>query len=225
MGDVILSLPFIKQMGGAKILYLEDFPEYFFNKEAHNFLIPLLKAQDFIGEIRTWSGEEVDYDLDKFRSIMNVRYHGTLAGSYFEFFEKPNDVDFHNKPWIEIPDMRLAMPFDGITLVSRTIYLHDREQKNQFYVDLLADQNVKPVFVGTMEEHSIFMGLYGQIPYYPLNNALELALILKHSGHLVANQSLIYAVAEALKIKVHLEKRNDAAKGDCMFERENLHYI
>jgi len=63
------------------------------------------------------------------------------------------------------------------------------------------------------------------IAYKPVNNALEMATIIKQAELCVMNQSMPLVIAEGLKKTIHLELRHDNAKPDCMFDRPNLFYI
>lgn len=226
MGDVIMSLPFIKNMGGAKTFYLSDQNSWGFSRGLHEFMKPLLEVQDYIGEVQTWANQPINYDLDEFRTIMNSSFHETMPGCYFRKFGQPEEMDFQTKPWVTVPDIELSRSFYNTIIVSRTPHLHGRDTNNSVYTSLLNTPDREIVFLGTENEYAEFKNLYGdKLDYHPVSNALELAVALKQSGQLFANQSLIYSIAESLKITIHLEKRMDIAATDCMFKRNNLFYI
>lgn len=226
MGDVIMSLPFIKCMGGARTFYQSNQNSWGFNEHLHEFMKPLLETQEYIGEVKTWANEPINYDLDEFRSVMNTSYNDTMPGAYFVKFNQPIEFDYEKKPWVTVPDINLNRDFHNTIIISRTPYLHGRETENPVYKNLLNMRDREFVFLGTEQEHDAFENLYQcKIEYYPVSNALEIAIALKQSGQLFANQSLIYSIAESLKITTHLEKRMDGAATDCMFRRNNLFYI
>lgn len=84
-GDLVYALPTLLSLternGGPANLYLQvDAPAAFYagcvhpagnvmmNKEIAEALIPLLSAQPGIATCKVWEGEDIDVDLDLFRS-------------------------------------------------------------------------------------------------------------------------------------------------------------
>ena len=63
-------------MGGGK-LYLQ-LGEYL-DETGFQFIRSLLEWQPYIKEVVKWSGEPVDYDLDRFREIMNRSHQRSLC--------------------------------------------------------------------------------------------------------------------------------------------------
>jgi len=223
LGDIIWSLPFIKAMGGGK-LYLQ-FGQYL-DEAGFNFLKPLLEYQPYITEVIKWSGEPVDYDLDRFREIMNTSHQRSLPESYFVVFGKELPRHFQYGPWLIAPDLPHFKSSVIISRVERGLH-GSRPIHNPFYDDLVR-RNLQrnSYFVGLDVEWRRFMEEYQcNIAYKPVNTALEMASIIDQAELCVMNQSMPSVIAEGLKKTLHLELRHDIAKPDCMFDRPNLFYI
>jgi len=92
LGDIIYSLPLIRSLGGG-ILYLnpgkplpvpiDGIPtRKFTSRKTLGMIRPLLKAQPYLVDVREWNGEEVDYELDRFRNHGLDLMHTNLAEAY-----------------------------------------------------------------------------------------------------------------------------------------------
>ena len=222
LGDIVWSLNFIRAMGGGK-LYLQ-LGEYL-DETGFQFIRPLLEWQSYITEVVRWSGEPVDYDLDRFREIMNRSHQKSLCEVYFVVFGKEVPRRFEYEPWLTVPDLP---HFKNSVIISRVERgLHGRPVHNKFYDDL-ASRNLQQnsYFVGLDSEWKRFMEEYQcNIAYKPVNTALELASITNQADLCVMNQSLPAVIAEGLKKTLFIETRQDIAKPDHMFKRSNLFYI
>lgn len=223
LGDIVWSLNFIKAMGGGK-LYLQ-LGEYL-DEVGFNFIKPLLDYQPYITEVVKWSGEQIDYDLDLFRDIMNNSHQKSLAESYFVVFGKEIPRKFEYEPWLIIPQLPEHKSSVIINRVEAGLH-GSRPVHNSFYDDLV-NRNLQTTscFVGLDIEWKRFIEEYQcNIAFKPVNNALEMASIIGQADLCVMNQSMPCVIAEGLKKTMFLEIRHDIAKPDCMFTRPNLFYI
>lgn len=220
LGDILFSLCFIKNVGGGK-LYLEIGD--FLDQTGYEFLRPLLISQPYITDVEIWRGEQVNYDLDIFRNIMNSSHTRTTCESFFVVFGVPTPVDFDTEPWLEVTDEL----FVGGVLINRVERgLHGRESKTNMYKELTKDKINMCYFVGLPHEYEEFKNSCEvDIPYQPAKDALELAQMIKGSQLCLMNHSMPLVIAEGLKKTIILETRLDVGKTDCMFNRPNLHYI
>lgn len=209
-------------MGGGK-LYLQ-LGEYL-DEVGFNFIKPLLEYQPYVTEVVRWSGEPVDYDLDRFREIMNQSHQRSLCEVYFVVFGKEVPRTFEYEPWLTTPHLP---HFKNSVIISRVERgLHGAPIHNKFYDDLVK-RNLQrnSYFVGLDSEWKRFMEEYQcNIAYKPVNTALELASITNQADLCVMNQSLPAVIAEGLKKTLFIETRQDIAKPDHMFKRPNLFYI
>ena len=190
-GDIIYSLPTIKQLGGGK-LYVNRKSNNFFGHQVDDKemqgISELLQTQSYISEVDDWSGQEVDVDLDEFREldlefILLSAVHLVRFGASFDL----------SKPWIETD--KIAANSKADIIVSRTSRYH-----SPFDWGELAPWLSAAAFVGTAEEHSRFMKETGfEIRHEVTNTWMELAQVIRGSKVFVGNQSFAYSVAEAMK--------------------------
>lgn len=222
LGDIIYSLNFVKAMGGGK-LYLQ-IGEYLDNK-GYEFLKPLLAAQSYITGVEVWSGQQVDYDLDRFREIMNNSHRRSLAESYFVVFGKTLPDNFQTEPWLDDP----GVLFPGKIIINRVERgLHgSRPLYNPAYDGILKDVWKRCSFIGLIEEWQTFMKTFNQdrVECLGVMDALQMAQIINGAEYSVMNQSLPSTIVEGLKKPLYLEIRHDIARPDCMFDRSGLTYI
>jgi len=88
LGDIIYSLPLIKSLGGG-ILYLDPVSEHFLGEEEiwkkrFKWLMPLIKIQPYIRDVKIYEGEDYDYDLDDYMDTTHLIQ-----------YDKVNIVDNH----------------------------------------------------------------------------------------------------------------------------------
>lgn len=235
MGDIIYSLPTIRGLGGG-ILYLDPMggntDMYVINQSIDrrtklnnnsiDFLIPLLKLQSYITDIRYWSGETVDYNLDEFRQKFSDskkrNKNNNLADLHLEHFGLQfSEVE---KPWITVDE---GIKLDRKILISRT----PRYQSNYGFLNankfFLANN---AIFVGLPKEHEYFEWTFDiKIPYHKTNNSLELARAIQGSEIFIGNGSLPLAIAIGLGHKdIHQEL--DIKVPTCVFENlKNIKYF
>ena len=221
LGDILYSLCFVKSMGGGK-LYLQL--NGWLDQKGFDFLKPLILAQSYITDVELWNGQQIDYDLDRFREIMNTSHQRSLVESYFVIFNKTPPINFQTEPWIEVLE---ELHKDSIIVSRVPSGLHgSREVYNPSYINLLKETTNKCFFVGLIEEwHNFIQTFELDIEYRYVENALELAQLIKGADYCVMNQSMPVVIAESMKKKLFLELRHDVAKPDCMFDRPNLIYI
>lgn len=209
-------------MGGGK-LYLQT-GEYLDNK-GYEFLKPLLQAQSYITGVEIWSGQQVDYDLDRFREIMNNSHQRSLAESYFVVFGKTLPDNFQTEPWLDDP----GVLFSGKIIINRVERgLHgSRPLYNPAYDGILKDVWKNCSFIGLVEEWQAFIKTFNQdrVECLGVMDALQMAKIINGAEFSVMNQSLPCTIVEGLKKPLFLELRHDIAKPDCMFDRPGLTYI
>jgi hypothetical protein len=76
--------------------------------------------------------------------------------------------------------------------------------------------------VGSPGEHADFIERFGDVPYHPTANLLELASVIAGSRIFVGNQSSPYAISEGLKVRSVLE--GWFVRPDCCYYREGCVY-
>ena len=228
LGDIIFSLPTVRALGGG-ILYLDPaggktephvritcFPERGTRLTATSieWLKPLLLLQEYITDVRYWSGEAVDYNLDIFRSYSRQE---NLADSHLAAFRLPSSL--RDTAWLKVDQPQAMEGFRQV--ISRTMRKHGNDQ---FWEAFLREHQRECLFVGLEPEHEEFERRFGvSIRYYPTPTALDLARVIAGCSQFVGNPSFANAVAEGLKQNKILEVYRDAPNE--IFVRPGAQYI
>jgi hypothetical protein len=227
LGDIIYSLPAVRALGGG-VLYLDPdggktnpaVTETTYEKRTSltaqmiEAIKPLLLLQPYIQEVRPWSGQKVDYDLDQFRR--HVKYNN-ISDSHLIAFSLP--VAQRDTAWLKVdhPIVVKGRPL----VISRTTRYHG----NYLYWVYTLDKMLPHcIFVGYPKEHEIFEFTFKRkVEYYPTPDILTLARVIAGAEHFVGNQSFSQALAEAMKkpLTVEVYKPYPAA----VFQREGATYV
>jgi hypothetical protein len=205
MGDIIYSLPTVQAFGGGV---------FWVRKQNHyDSLHALLEVQPCITEVITNPSEPEKLsriNLDTFRKMERRAFRrGTfkhLAEYHLEAHKKEAGLDL---PWLYNIEPKSV----GEVVVNRSMRYHDRE-----LIDwkLLEGQDV--VFVGWKREYEQFLFLLdGKIIYYKCEDAFDMARVIKGSKLFLGNQSLGFALAEAMKhpriLEVYYQNANCMPNG------------
>jgi hypothetical protein len=211
-GDILYSLPAIRQAcynaNDKAILYLHiDQPANYMagfvhplgnvmlNKYMATMLKPLLLATNFIEDVLIYTGQKVDYDLDKFRTIGLNLGAGNISRWYFQAF--PELTCDLNRPTIE---SHTAFLFDCI-VINRT----ERYQNGQLDYSILNDYDYEKHFLGTEHEFYLMSKNIKDLKYLKVYDFLQAAEIINNCKVFIGNQSMNFAIAEQLKSNRILE--------------------
>lgn len=214
-GDILYSLPAIRQAvrnkGEKAILYLHlDQPANYvqgfvhplgnvmLNKYMATMLKPLLLECEFISDVMTYSGQQIDYDLDKFRRIALNLGAGNISRWYFQAF--PELTCNLNEPTINI------LKFKG-TWFSETIVINrtERYQNGQLDYSVLNQYENQKVFLGTEHEYHLMSKIINDLTYLDIDDFLYGAELIYNCKVFIGNQSMNFAIAEQLKSNRILE--------------------
>lgn len=218
-GDIIYSLPTIIALGGGTLYLRERF---------YKILGPLLKQQPYIdnvicynfysnkknlgsrGEIVTFENGIEAFNLDLYRIINKENgYKQHLAQSHLDIFGAKFDL---NKEWLHVDGKRVAP-----IVINRT----DRYIRNELDWDILKVYAEDCVFIGRSDDYHRFPLKEYIIEHIVSKKkvALQIAEAIKGSDLFIGNQSLGFALAEAMKCNRVLEVYSK--KPNCMPHGEN----
>jgi len=185
-GDIIYSLPTIIKKGGG---------EFYFRKKMQFFdLFRLLEIQSYIKKAAYWDRiAKIDLSLDIFEigsDIREGRSRTHLAQNYLDEFNEEFDL---SQPWLDnIEPQHVA----DIT-VQRTKRYHDKEEINW---QILRPYYKECVFIGDYADYLLFRKLARtDMRWTRCVDMLQMAQIIKGSKILISNQSVAFALAEAMK--------------------------
>jgi hypothetical protein len=246
LGDLIYSLSIVKKMEPGQFLVALNNIEHCvsqygyradevdpahrgrFTEQDVEWLRPLLKRQSYIEAVGNWrqGDAEPDVDLDRFRGTLFRGFEGNYVQAYHMAFNLPMTIADFDTPWLEA-DPVTVKPI----VVSRTArYRSTEPQASAAHMQMAVDGQLEKngIFVGTTAEHEDYVKTTGvQIPYYPVNNFLELANVVAGADLVVANQNFVYSLAMGLGKSAVLEtiKIKPLEQNECFFPRPNVQYF
>lgn len=219
-GDTIGSIPamreFYRKTGIKPILYLRKDVEAFYyegavhpvksegknvmlNQQMIDMLIPLLKAQPFFEDVRTYNGEDIGCDLDQIRET-NVGMPGLSLNRWF-FYVYPDLACDLSKLWLEVPDSDKDLA-KGKIIITRT----ERYTNPNADYSFLKPYEDELIFSGTMREYNNFCMSYDlNIKKLTVDNFLTLAQAIKQSRFHISNQTMANQISQGLFQKSILE--------------------
>lgn len=209
-GDIIYALPTIKALsiGRPVRLFLKlDVPVSSWTEKEHpigkvglnapmvGFLRPLLEHQAWLSSIQIHNGEAVDYDLDMFREVPNIKGdRGDITHWYFWMFAVSADL---SQSWLEVR----PPPVPSIKIVLARSPRYRNPCINYAFLRDFGEID----FVGTQSEFEEMKQTLPKLRHLECGDFLQLARGIKAARFFIGNQSFPYAVAEALKVPRILE--------------------
>jgi hypothetical protein len=203
-----------------------------------DFLFPLLEKQSYIHKLDLWRNEIVDYDL----------------GDHYKFTTGPTgwqgnqtecaamvcglDLDKHRRallidPWLD-PVEPIRIDNRSIVINRTSRYLQGGDPNAPTWRKWVEDGlDDVAVFLGTQEEADAFNRQFGcNVPYHKVEDMLEMARIIQGAEQVMANQSIVMALAIGLGKTFWCETRKDYDNyrsprgwGDVWFPRVNGFYF
>ena len=226
LGDIVYSLPVMKALGGG-VLYLDPnggkgtgnvnlgYKDYTnLNVKGIEFLRPLLEIQSYITDIKLWSGEAVDYNLDEFRK--HIKFNN-LAYSHLCAFKLPNS--YADLRWLY--EIKIKEGYEDKFILSRSPKVQGNHEFWEFNVRQIRENCV---FIGLEKEHEIFEYALGySVQFYKVSDALEMAEIIYSGKQFIGNQSLAQSIAEGLKKPLICEVNKNYPA--VVFNRKEAKYV
>lgn len=161
------------------------------NEYAFRMMKPLLEAQDYIHAFDQWTGQATQIDLDKFRQVKNHMPYGNIVT--WIAMCAPEMTPRYWEPWLKAPRDNW---YGNKIVINRTSRYHAH------YVDyfFLREHKHSILFVGTPQEHRDFENEWGfKVVHEKVKDFLELATVINSCKLFIGNQSMCFAIAEALK--------------------------
>lgn len=208
LGDVIYSLPTIRELGGGDLHLGPDNRTNMQTRakmtlEHMRNIAPLLELQPYIATVShsPTMPERVHYDLNQMRvhlrtSALDLKPGFNLARCYLHAFGIGLDND--GDPWLTVTDPRPVAP----VVINRSPRYHNKTFR---WDRVLAEYRGQLVFVGMKHEHEAFCDEWGRVPYEPTTNLLDLARVIAGSSLFIGNQSCAFSIAEGMKHPAVLE--------------------
>lgn len=207
-GDIIYALASIrhicKKTESKAILYiacniktdLKNHPSgsVMIPDKMYDFLRPLIIIQKYIADVRRYDGSKVDYDLDLFRTkTPPINLSATSIAQWYGMISPELFPDLSH-PWI-----RVSPKLTNEIVMART----------ERYLNPLTNPHgniSKGLFVGTQREWDIVNQLPHNLKRHEVSTALEMAQLIAGAKFVLSNQTLFFAIAEAMKVPRVLEQ-------------------
>lgn len=175
------------------------------NRYAFDMLRPLLLYQSYIHNVLIFNGEPILVDMDKIREAQLGMPYGNLAHWLgMRFSDMQADL---SERWIDTPPLSMYahQPHRDISesiIVNRT----SRYQNELISYYFLKDYD-NVVFTGLESEYWNFRHQWNlqNLKLLKVEDFLELATVISRCKLFIGNQSMCFAIAEALKVPRILE--------------------
>lgn len=221
VGDVWSSIPamreFYRQTGLKVNLYLEknisawyydgavhptkseDGKSVMLNQKMIDMMIPLLKAQECIGEVKAWEEEPIHIHLSAFRDTYVGLPNFSINRWYFYVY--PDLTCDLSGVWLNVPDAEKDYA-KGKIIITRS----ERYTNPNIDYSFLKPYEEDLLFCGTMREYNVFCMNYDlNIRKLTINNFLELAQAIKQCKFHITNQTQAFQLSEGQKVPRILE--------------------
>lgn len=198
LGDIIYSLPTIMSLGGGelhlKCNHYEILRDLLIRQLYISNVFSFTRTRRHYGEVENVvlsNGKKVS-NLDRYRYLEDI---GHLAGRVAHLAQYHLDIfglEFDlSQPWVSEICSNSIAPI----VINRTLRHHDKEEIDW---KLLEPYQEVIAFVGSKWEYKKFYKIL-PVQWYQCSDALEIAQVIKGSKLFVGNQSLCFALAEAMK--------------------------
>lgn len=197
-----------------------------FTDKDFEMLKPLLERQSYIRTASTWQpgDPDADVDLDKYRAVLYRTFEGNILEAYHRTFDMPFNMNDYDTTWLEADPLTVKP-----VVITRSLRYRPPNGlegwSNIINTGLLQDNSI---FVGTPAEHKDFIDTFKiLVPYYPVNDFLELANIIAGSDLVVCNQGFTYSLAIGLGKSTVLETNKivPLQMNECFFPRPTCQYF
>jgi hypothetical protein len=166
------------------------------NDYAFEMMKPLIESQPYVKEFKPWNGEKVHVNLDVIRQVKNHMPYGNIVTWIAMVYAEATPRYW--EPWINIPQEEK----EDIIIINRTSRYHNQ------WIDyfFLKEYQDKILFIGLEEEFKQFQMDWGlDVKWYTPGNAYQIAVLLQSCKLFIGNQSMCFAIAEAMKVPRILE--------------------
>lgn len=195
LGDIVAAMPAMRDLGGGTV-YLVSTPSItkHMTPERFSAIKPLLKAQEYIEDVKMWNHEPITHNFANFRS----HYRRNLNLSQIQAMYIGTNTEGSLRPWIH------AVPKPNGRVV---IHRSPRHQNDLFpWRGLIRHFGKRLLYCGVRFEYEEFARGNGDVEFYETRDLLELAEMIAGSELFVGNQSSPYWIAEGLKHRCILEQ-------------------
>lgn len=162
-------------------------------------LRPLLLSQEYIEDFIIYSGQDIDFDMDKIRmEVFTNQPKGNLRNwPDFAFPQMANNLS----------EKSIFLPETGNKYMGRIVCNFTQRYRNFTTTYFFLKQHTdKLLFAGLSEERDYFCKQWGlDVELLIVKDFLELAKVIEGCKFFLGNQSMCFQIAESLKVPRILE--------------------
>lgn len=192
-GDIIAAMCVIKEAEALADVFLVNRPVTKHMTSRAQVIIPLLKSQDYIGEVEC-SEAHADWRAEDFRDFHSTTASLAMAQSKHAvhrnvFTKEISGVD----AWLKVePDTRSK----GRVVVARSVRYH-----NPLFPwrEILRHYGERVMFIGTTDDWGQFCNEVGKVQRERTESLLDAARLIAGSELCISNQTSLWWLAEGLK--------------------------
>lgn len=167
-------------------------------------LVPLLEAQDYVESCEIWEGQPADVDLNLSRegAYTTMAFGQIQRWNWYVWPALACDL---SKAWIKTDKLE---GYKGKVLLNFT----ERYRNHIITYYFLKKYEDRLLFAGTKGEHELFCKQNNlTIPYLEVENFYELACVINSVDFNLGCQSMVYNIAEGLKVPRIVEVCREAS--------------
>lgn len=223
-GDLAYFMAIIKALGRG-ILYIEaaNYTRVRMTPDKYAPLVPLLRAQDYIEDVREWIGQPVDINGNDFRALLfkalRVGIGKEVALIDWMIRAHQCDPSIKDQPWLTVEPNKIARVVFSRSGAGRAPS-HTYHNPNFPWHAVYQKYGQEAIFIGLQEEYNVFKRTCADVPFYKTNDLLEAAQVIAGADLFVGNQSLPHAIAEGLKKNIVLEVWREGP--NCLHHRPGV---
>ena len=213
LGDVINALPVVKELSKNHDcnLYLQSNKplekhvlgykhpkdDIYMSDKMVNMVLPLLKSQSYIKNVRKYNNERIDINFDLFRNMPmdfnldEVRWYFHLTGVHADLSVPYLNVKANDK------------------IKNRVVVMRSTRRKNLLINYKFMNKYKDIIFIGLNDEYQDLKKEVANLEFYECKDFLEAAEIIKSSKFFLGNSSFGFTIAEGLKVPRLMESFPD----------------
>lgn len=223
-GDLVYSIPVMKKMGVTHVYVKESWYKHP-HHSLYSVMKNLLEMQGFevfpiaggYDPMVYEPGLQVDFDMDRFRLIKGAGQKHIMVRMFQAFDLTANNW---NRPWLNVSGFPENEPDVEYSLIHLTPRWRDNSRVN--WKKVVRSIRGKVYFIGFQEEHASFCQQADCIEYFPTDNILQMAQLIRDCRALYCNQSVGLTLAQGLGKPYFLELKPGKSNTRMYTKNENI---
>jgi hypothetical protein len=212
-GDIVFSLPVIKDMGGGA-LYITNF-----DKQRSEAIKSLIEVQEYITEVIITDEPVEGINLNRFRDVFKGAYDNIIHAHYRS--QDMTTDEWWKNGWLTLPK-RGKILNNKYCIINRTTNYADPSfdwSKEYKYLKTLADDIY---FIGYDKECELFNKTFGTDAHYLDCDFLNAAYLMRDAEMVSVCYSCTATIAQGLGIPYRLEQAPGHTCSTFFIDRETI---